>query len=350
MKVELFRSTPGGIRYWSIDPDYFMGLLIIEHGKYQGSIQSKEEEVEENESGRDLTDQVQSRMDSRINSKIDIGYRYTIEEAKGAEGNNTLGYFKPMLAARLDKIKAVDYDNVYLQMKYDGHRCLITKSADGLIAYSRNGKRIHTIDHILAGIRMPVGTTIDGELYCHGIPLQTITSWAKKKQVNTTKLRYIVYDTIQPIGYSERYMFLKHLELGACAEIAPTDKNVKEEQLGLLLDNSRALGYEGLILRDLKMPYEVGKRSKGLIKVKQFMDAEFKVVDILPSAEGWARLVCELPGDTFKVSAPGTIYQKTEVLKRKDEFIGEFVTVTFANYTIDGKPFHPVAERWRQDI
>jgi len=116
------------------------------------------------------------------------------------------------------------------------------------------------------------------------------------------------------------------------------------------LDNSRALGYEGLILRDLKMPYEVGKRSKGLIKVKQFMDAEFKVVDILPSAEGWARLVCELPGDTFKVSAPGTIYQKTEVLKRKDEFIGEFVTVTFANYTIDGKPFHPVAERWRQDI
>ena len=122
--------------------------------------------------------------------------------------------------------------------------------------------------------------------------------------------------------------------------------------MALLLSNSKQLGYEGLILRDMNMPYQIDKRSKGLIKVKQFMDAEFKVVDIVPSSDMWAILICEIPGSglTFRVSAPGTMYQKEGVYRRKDEFIGERVTVSFANYTVDGKPFHPIAERWKQDL
>ncbi len=351
VKIELYKSTPHGIRYWSVEPDYIMGTIIIEHGKLNGALQHKEEDVEENNSGRSLDEQIGSRMDSRINAKKDIGYRLTIEDAKKAEGNNTLGYHRPMLATRLDRIRNVDYDNAYLQMKYDGHRCLITRTPSGLVAYSRNGKRITTIDHVLNGIRIPSGCTIDGELYCHNTPLQTISSWAKRKQANTEKLKFIVYDYVSSDGYRERYNFIHGLELGRNAEVAPTDKNIKEDQIALLLSNSRALGYEGLILRNLDTPYEVGKRSKGLIKVKQFLDSEFQVIDIIPSVEGWARLICRVNDRvTFRASAPGTIYQKQLVLREKEKFIGKYVTVSFANYTIEGKPFHPTAERWRQEI
>lgn len=350
MKIELFKSTPNGIRYWSVEADYDMGTIEIVHGKYKGSLQTKDEYVEENQSGRDIEEQIDLKMNSRASSKMDLGYRHTIEEAKKAEGQNTLGYHRPMLAYRIDRVRKVDYDNVYLQMKYDGHRCMVTSTIDGLIAYSRNGKRITTINHILEDIHLPVGCTIDGELYCHGVPLQTITSWAKKQQVNTLKLDYIVYDVVQEVGYKERFHFISNLLLGNKAMVAPTDKHILADKLAMHLENARAFGYEGLILRDLNTPYEVGKRSQGLIKVKQFMDGEFEVVDILSSVEGWARLVCKINNDTFMVSAPGTIHQKTQVLRRKDEFIGEYVTVSFANYTIKGLPFHPIAERWRQTL
>jgi ATP-dependent DNA ligase len=351
MKIELYKSTPTGVRYWSVEPDYEWGFINIVHGKLNGALQSKTEEVEENQSGRTIEEQIDLRMESRASSKRDIGYRESIEKAKAAEGNNTLGYHRPMLATRLDRINHVNYNNMYSQMKYDGHRCMVTMTTTGLIAYSRNGKKISTIDHILAGIKIPVGCTIDGELYCHGVPLQTITSWAKKLQPNTQKLEYVVYDVVSDEGYRDRYTFLKNIRFGKHARRAPTDKTVLEEGLPTLLKSVVAFGYEGLILRDLSMPYEIGKRSKGLIKVKQFMDAEFKVIDIISSVEGWARLVCITnDGMEFKVSSPGTIHQKTQVLHRKNEFIGEFVSVTFANFTKDGKPFHPIAERWRQDL
>ena len=54
MKIEMFKSTPHGIRYWSVEPDYEGGGLEIEHGMYNGVIQTKWEDVEENQSGRDI--------------------------------------------------------------------------------------------------------------------------------------------------------------------------------------------------------------------------------------------------------------------------------------------------------
>jgi len=352
MKVEMYKATPHGIRYWAIEPDYDGACLKIVHGKWGGSLQTKYEDVDENSSGRSLDEQIDLRVESRITSKRDIGYRGSVEKAKSAEGTNTLGYFRPMLAKPIDKLRDIDYAAMYLQMKYDGHRCLVTNTSTGLIAYSRNGRRIKTIDHILKGINIPIGVTIDGELYCHGRPLQTITSWAKRKQAGTSMLEYIVYDMVSKDEYHDRFNFINHYTLGDNARVAPTDKSVSSDHLSALLTSSIALGYEGLILRHKEAPYEVGKRSKNLIKVKQFMDAEFMVVDINPSADGWAILTCEVPESrsSFTVSAPGTMHQKMGVMRLKDEFIGKAVTVKFANYTKDGIPFHPVADRWKDEI
>lgn len=351
MKIELFKSTPHGIRYWAIEPDYDGATIEITHGVYKGTHQYKTEYVEENQSGRDIDEQIDLVINSRVKSKKDIGYRDSIEEAKSAEGANTLGYYRPMLAKRLDKMKNIDYSRMYLQMKYDGHRCLVTRTNSGLIAYSRNGRRITTIDHILSGIQLPIGCTIDGELYCHGVPLQTITSWCKRQQPNTLRLEYIVYDIIQNEGYRYRYNVIKNLVLGDNARIAPTDKTAEESNIPIMLENAIALGYEGVILRQLDMSYEPGKRSSGLIKVKQFMDEEFKVVGVSPSSDGWAILKCITnDGVNFDVSAPGTISDKFNTMANSSTVINKYVTVKFANWTNAGKPFHPVATEWREDL
>lgn len=352
MKITLYKQTPHGIRFWEAEADYVMSGIEIRHGMVGGQIQEQFEDVEENQSGRSIEEQIDLRIESRASKKRDIGYKDTVGDAKLDSSTNTLGFYRPMLAKRFDRMSHVKFQGSYLQMKYDGHRCMVTRTSTGLVAYSRNGKRITTIDHILEGIRIPVGVTIDGELYHHGTPLQTITSWVKRRQHSTQKLEYVVYDTISEADYHDRMAMLRSYRFGAFARIAPTDKHITEQQIGLLLDNAIGLGYEGLILRQPGYGYEIGKRSSGLVKIKMSLDNDFRVIDVVASADGWGVLVCEMDdgGKRFSVSAPGTISDKINALRNKQLLIGKYVTVKYANLTNDGIPFHPVAEQWRIDV
>jgi ATP-dependent DNA ligase len=106
--------------------------------------------------------------------------------------------------------------------------------------------------------------------------------------------------------------------------------------------------YEGTIIRHTSAGYEDGKRSRSLLKLKDWNDEEFVVTDILESKDGWARLVCvQNNGTTFSVSAPGTMTDKEEVWNNKENYIGRLITVEFAYRTEEGIPFHPIAKAWR---
>ena len=133
--------------------------------------------------------------------------------------------------------------------------------------------------------------------------------------------------------------------------VAETGKINDQEFVGPLLRHFRNQGYEGLIIRHGSGGYEIGVRSNALIKVKQMMDGEFTCVDIDESKDGWAVLTCQDDaGNRFGVSAPGTIEEKKHVLYNADEYLGRRVTVEYSQLTNDGKPFHPVATRWREDV
>ena len=349
--IELFKKAKDGIRYWSIDIDYHDNSLEIEYGWLNGSLQCQVEDVEENLSGRSIEEQLELRRDSRVSSKMDSGYRYTIAEAEQDVGMNTLGFYRPMLAKRYDQIRSLQWENIWCQDKYDGHRCLVRMTYDGAVAYSRQGKVINSIDHITSKMDIPIGTTLDGELYCHGSSLQQISSWVKRKQFGTTQIEYVVYDSVSEAPYNERYNLIKNMNLGDNARLAPTDKDLRQEDVPKMLETALFAGYEGLILRDKNAKYEVGTRSKGLIKVERFDDREYKVIDVVSSNDGWGILVCVTDqGKIFRVSAPGSMSNKTQILNEKDSFIGLNVTIQYANLTPDGIPFHPVALRFREDI
>jgi ATP-dependent DNA ligase len=322
-------------------------LITIEYGQLNGAMQQQIDHIKTNNSGRNLKEQIILEMKSRISRQRAKGYRDTIEEARRFVNKNELNLHKPMLAQRFDKVAPFDYTKVMRQYKYDGHRCLITKQNGELIAYSRNGKIIDTIEHITMHLDIEEGMTLDGELYCHGHPLQTIASWVKRKQEDTRLLSYVVYDLVSVsnyLPYSDRYKWLKTLNLGPQTVIAPTwitDVSVKTE-----LEEAVAAGYEGLMLR-LNANYEPGKRSKSLIKVKKVLDDEFQVIDIRPSRDGWGVLTCRVGDTTFDVSAPGTMENKKHILDNKQDYIGKWIRVEYFSETNEGKPFHPVATYWR---
>lgn len=339
------KDAKGKLRVWSI---WSIGNTIhFEYGLANGQKINDSEIVAGGLAGRSIEEQVESRVSSRCSKKKDAGYVYSIENALQNKRVNKLGLAKPMLAHRIEKIKSYEYNETYLQKKYDGHRCLISNQAGELIAYSRNGKVISTIDHILDGIKIPENCTIDGELYHHGTPLQTIGSWAKKQQPDTKKLKFICYDYISDECYSKRFSFISNLDLGQYSEIAHTALLIGEFDYISLLIKAIADGYEGLIMRPTGFSYEDGKRSKGLIKIKQWCDDEFTVHRITKSVDGHAILHCFCNRGLFRVTAPGTHSEKAHIANNQEKYLGRTVTIQYANFTKDGVPFHPVAKAWR---
>lgn len=345
MYKELFIvDNKGQLRIWSID-DVSDGF-VISHGIYDGAIQHKHEHVPHGKVNRTLEEQIELQMDSRINKQRDKGYVDTIEQALAQRATNQLGLKKPMLAQTIDNVD-IDYSSAFVQRKYDGNRCIITNVDGHITAYSRNGKHIDSIDHILDTIRLAPGESIDGELYAHGEKLQTIVSWIKRKQSDTRKIKFHAYDYISRSPFEERFEILKTIKSDVI-EIAPTYEVHTYESVMDYFRQFREEGYEGAIVRHGLSGYEDGKRSKSLVKVKEWHDAEFKVIDIISSKDGWARLVCISPtGTIFNVTCHGDINYKVHVLDHKEDYIGKLVTVEYAYLTNDGVPFHPVAKAWR---
>lgn len=101
-------------------------------------------------------------------------------------------------------------------------------------------------------------------------------------------------------------------------------------------------GYEGSMIRlDLK-PYEGGKRSKQVLKYKSWIDDEFEVVGFTEAEGNKAGMVGKVilklkDGQLSGANLKGTFDYSAYVFTHQDEFIGKMATVTFQNYTPDGK-------------
>lgn len=357
------------LRYWTVRED--INGLEIEYGVCGGTPQFQYETIEYGKGGRDQDEQIKSRMMSRINKQLDKGYVYQRIQAETMRPVNALGFVKPMLAKKSEDVdmKRLMTRDWFYQSKLDGNRCMVHNAGE-LVAYTRNGKEFTTLKHItdqLKGV-LPSDCTLDGELYCHGVPLQTIVSWGKRYQLNTAKLQYWIYDIVSPDPFSERLNELgailanPKLTLGGSISLVNTrrftpDSGANFGGISGLVGDSRAAGYEGGMVRSdwalergvfVPVGYQDGKRSGSLLKCKLWDSMEFEIISILPSADEWARLECKNQrGGNFMVSCPGDVPFKRHVLNNKDEYIGKMVSVKFAYWTTDGVPFHPTAEAIR---
>lgn len=338
------KDNTGTIRVWEIEAEY--DALVISHGQLHGTITQKRVPVSVNNSGRGISEQLDLELSSRINKQMDRGYVLDILDASTRAMANALDLPLPMLAQPVSKVK-MQSDSFYLQYKYDGMRCLIHNNGEELIAYSRGGKRIESIRHITDSIEIPPGVTVDGELYLHDTPLQTIMSLAKRYQPATRDLTYVLYDVVSDEGYIQRYSSVTKIakKSGASVKSAPTIISTPDTDIKHHLEEAIMMGYEGLILRIPSTPYEAGKRSKSLIKVKTVEDSIFLIEDITSSKDGHAILHC----GNFSVLAPGTHEFKAYVYMHAGDYVGKQVRVEYANVTKDGVPFHPVATNIVED-
>jgi DNA ligase 1 len=351
--VTLYRKNKLGIGSWRIWREDAHAISMAHATTLGGQEVIHTEFIDEGKAGRTLDEQVMSRINSRVNRQKDRGYVDSLETAQSGPLTNTLNLPPPMLAKKLDDLRSWPGKSV-VQPKLDGFRCMVTRSATGeIMCYSRQGKELDALEHIREAIDafLPEGIILDGEVYLHGVPLQGIASLAKRQQLGTERLVYNVYDSISDDSFPYRYAEAKEVVGRANSPIVIMVKNevVKDrDEVWNLFEQYRNAGYEGAMLRILESPYEAGRRSHSLLKVKARYDTECEVLDVIPGSDGLGILICQLPnGKIFKTLAPGNHDQKRFVIAHKDQYIGRQITVEYANLTNDGIPFHAVATRWR---
>jgi len=123
----------------------------------------------------------------------------------------------------------------------------------------------------------------------------------------------------------------------------PTSPVATIEQLDRAYGTYLEAGYEGQIIR-LDGPYE-NKRSKQLLKRKEFETREFELIAVEPGNGNWAGLAKRIrfrldDGRECGGGIRGTREQMAELLARPQPKI---VTVRYFTPTPDGMPRFPVA-------
>lgn len=310
------------------------------------------------------------------------GYTQDINKVK------TKKFFEPMLAQNYpDRIKGLEFP-LFVQPKLDGIRCIIRKEEDKVVARTRNGRIIDAIPHIirdLEGFFLSDPTAIlDGELYNHSLkedfnkiislvrkqnPVrsqkESDKSFKKKQEdfkagleESAKTIEYWVYDAPllngmpSSLPFSVRFV---HLE-GALSnknylKVVPTTEVRGFEQIDAIYERFISDGYEGQMIRE-DSGYE-NKRSKSLLKRKDFQDAEYKVLDIDEgngNRKGTAKHLvcwCAKTKQMFHSNIKGNFEYLAEILENKEYYIGKYATIKFFQLTPDGVPRFPYAIAFR---
>ena len=103
-------------------------------------------------------------------------------------------------------------------------------------------------------------------------------------------------------------------------------------------------GFEGIVIRDPIAYYGFGQRPNTIHKYKAVMDAEFRILDIIPQAKRnnlpQFIFMNDINNDTFELIGSGKHSKQEQYLINKDLYIGEYATVEYRERTKTGLPNH----------
>jgi len=253
----------------------------------------------------------------------------------------------PMLAEKFkDRGHKITWP-AYVQRKYNGQRMLF----DGWVGWSRGGKYIipEVIQHLKNGTTL--NYILDGELILPNNLLLQETMKASKKYTKglSDQLLYIVYDIVIPNEpFSKRLEILKKLmpTMPANVKLAETYLVHDVSEVATYQKQFTAAGYEGTMIRDDSGGYEIGHRSNQLQKLKDFVDAEFKIVGVKEGSgrfAGAAIFSCDNGhGQLFDCVPEGTMEYKRELFNTRDSLIGKYLTIRYQELSRDSIPIFPV--------
>ena len=288
-------------------------------------------------------------------------------ENKNGEPEGIAPY--PMLAKIFENEKHKLEYPVIVQPKLDGFRCISIKKDGKVSCWSRKGLRFettHQIESILNQV-MSEGSVLDGELYRHDKQFDELSGEIRNVKSNSSQAQYHIYDCIEETEPQWRRMievnrintlgyeipnFEDHIQQ-VLSLPAKTEQDVIEITNGFI-----QAGYEGGIVRSIYGSYRTNYRSSHLLKVKNFVEEDFKIVDFYEGEgkdEGAVIWECVTPeGEQFAARPKGTYEERRKLFAEGSKHLGKYLTVRYpknkGSKSERGVPKHAVGVRIREEM
>jgi len=360
--------------------------IVIEAGQVGGKLITHRRACEAKNVGKAnaTTPEIQAENEAVAEWKHKVEHKYVV----GVENVGVTRKIEVMLAPNekfIDKERGPAKSTnryakypAFVQPKLDGARCLAYWDGDRIVLMTRGGKEWQA-PHIKAQLEkvMPRDAMFDGEMYFHGVKRQTIQKWLSNNYPESKKLEFHIYDVPMCEGEEDRIQEQRIADLVA---LVPGDwmtadpgtphlvkvltlEVENEEQVLAFQEKCIESKFEGSMLRNKHGKYESGVRSKNLLKIKLFEDAEFEVVGFKQAEGGHAGCViwqCVVPGfslegkektgnlmktayrddvpGVFFVVPNGTLADRAELFLEADKYLGQQLTVKYQGFSHDGLP------------
>lgn len=367
------KTSTGAIQEWTIETE---GSTIKTHwGQVGGAIQHGSDTIKEGKNvgkANATTPVMQAEFEavSAWELKKKKGYVDSINLAEAGKVDAVIeGGIFPMLAHTIEKRgKDLKYP-AFVQPKLDGHRCIAICKNGKVTLWSRSRKPITGVPHIIKALESIGGFAgenfmLDGELYNHEYhgDFEELTHFIRQQKPTSGHevVQYHIYDLPIEEDYKDRLLKLKNFffnipvgDLNPLKFVKTIEVSGKAELMDAY-DEFIEEGYEGAIVRNAKGVYK-NKRSSDLLKVKQFEDAEFKIVDVIEGRgklAGHGIFICatEKGDNNFKAKLAGDLDNLKQYWTNPKLALGRKLTVQFQGYSKYGIPRFPVGLRFREEL
>jgi DNA ligase-1 len=289
----------------------------------------------------------------------------------GAKGINKgvpglIPTFSVVLAKEFEEEKCIWSDGWYASRKLDGVRCLARVDTEGKCTlFSRTGKEFTTLNKVKEAIEATgiINVTFDGEICLvddnGNEDFQGVMKQLRRKDHQIANPAYMIFDMLSNKEFDntkgdeileKRFHTLRswcngglinNNILRCTQQYRITGNNHLQEWIKMASDSK----WEGVMLRK-NVGYE-GKRTKNLVKVKKFFDAEYKVVgfdidnhEVVRDGKSvtmpmLAQVYIEHKGHKVKVGSGFTQEQRLQYMD--GSIVGKLITVQYFEETHNEK-------------
>lgn len=232
-----------------------------------------------------------------------------------------------------------------VQPKYDGFRCRAVKIENGYLLLSSEENIFYSVPHINEAVEsLGMQSELDGELYCHGMSFDTLSSIVSRT-VNIhpghDHIEYHVFDVVNSQPQIERLLFIEKLkDLNKYIKVSPFWICHSLDDIMRTYDKILALGYEGIIVRHLHNAYE-RKRSIFVMKFKPKKEDDYEIVGVVEELsidktpkDQLGALVCSSgDGNVFSVGTGFSEEERKNLWDIKEALIGMNAKIQYQHLT-----------------
>ena len=240
---------------------------------------------------------------------------------------------------------------VIVQPKLDGNRCRALVSPEGKDRLlSSEEHEITSVPHIIEDLERIVSTEpgyrgqeLDGELYCHGLPLSEV-----RARVGRTKhlhdeheqIQFHVFDLVDNRIQLERTNDLLWFKESKFVKVVYSTIACNLEEIMSYLNSFTSDGYEGIIVRKIDGRYK-RSRSTEIMKFKPCREDAYEIVGFkeevnkngVPKGTLGAFVCRGLDGTTFSVGSGLTKSDRASLWRQREKLIGLYVVVKYQHLT-----------------